>query len=161
MNLQKWLITDNYLFTWKQRIKVYSIWTYVVCLLEVHIIYMAFIRNWTFHLIFISTIMTDSLISRNIVRSTFQFQLVIYEVFKLRNPPSQKIIERNTTHVEFYYIQTLFPAKTATIFTRVNPDWPIDLNNHNPSRDRYTELAYWSWFNNIQKQDDCSIYTTI
>jgi hypothetical protein len=40
----------------------------------------------------------------------------------VQNPSSRKIVERITTHVEFYHIQTLFPAKTVIIFTRFNPN---------------------------------------
>jgi hypothetical protein len=36
----------------------------------------------------------------------------------VRNPPPRKIVERNTTHVEF----TLFPAKTVIVLSRVNPN---------------------------------------
>ena len=37
---------------------------------------------------------------------------------------SKNVWKKNINHVKLYHIQTIFPATTATIFTRVIPNWP-------------------------------------
>ena len=50
-----------------------------------------------------------------VLQSVFVFD-VILQVF------NGKCLEKNINHVKLYHIQTIFPATTATIFTRVIPN---------------------------------------